>query len=143
MAGASTKQADDILNWFFRQVTLTQPTQMWVSLHSTDPGTDGSNEIQTPGSNGYARIQYNPTQTNWSAPAASGSTREIHNLNQIVFGPVPSGVSWGTVNGVGLWISATLQTAANFRVGGSTTQLNMGTGATYTFDVAGLSLTQR
>lgn len=51
---ASNYLEDKVLDHCLKGTSFTQPTNIYVSLHSADPGETGANEI-TAGANSYAR----------------------------------------------------------------------------------------
>lgn len=73
----------------------------WVSLHTADPGTDGSNELS---GNGYGRVQVELTA------AADG---ERPNTNLETFGPATT-AGWTQVTHFAFWSA---QTAGTFKGG--------------------------
>ena len=79
----------------FKAVLLDAQFQngtVYVSLHSADPGTDGSNELTAEG--GYARLLME-----FNACGADGATE---NTNDETFGPA-SGDDWPEAGYFGLW----------------------------------------
>jgi len=70
---------------------------VWISLHTADPGTDGSNEV-TGGTPAYARLQ-----GTWDA--ASGGERALN--ADLTFDVPATTVAW-----VGVWDA---ETTGNFR----------------------------
>lgn len=138
--GFSSQTATDILNYFFRTRTVTQPATLYVSLHLDDPLLTGASEVPL-GVAGYARVGVAANTTNWSAPAPLGADYEIHNLNPIGFAATGS---WGNVRFVGIWRDPTSTLAANFMFGGATSNKIMNNGDTYTFPATtGLTLKVR
>lgn len=78
-----------------RDTSYTSPgTNIWLSLHTGDPGGNGANEAA---GGSYTRIQF----TNWSAPAE----RRTSNSSDIDFGLMSS--SLGAVSYLGVWDDAT------------------------------------
>lgn len=52
---ASTYLGNMILNGFLRAVAVTLPSQLWLSLHTADPGLTGASEVSTGTWPAYAR----------------------------------------------------------------------------------------
>lgn len=99
-----------ILNHLFGISSWTAPTGIYASLHTADPGEDGSNEVS---GNGYARVSTGIGGTNWTLSGAN----VISNDNTVTFtGPTPS--PWSAVTHFGLWDAST---SGNFIGGGALT----------------------
>lgn len=92
-----------VLNHVFRGTGLAVPANVYVSLHTADPGDTGGNEVATAGT-GYARVAVAGAAGSWSAPADSGVAKQIANSAAIVF-PNATG-DWGTVTHFGIWDAA-------------------------------------
>lgn len=97
---------------------------IFVSLHTADPGTTGTNEV-TGGSPAYAR-----KSITWNAAA----TANLDSSNQPVF-DVPSGT---TITHVGYWSAVT---AGTFYGSGDITDETFAAQGTYTLTDADISLT--
>lgn len=100
MPGKSTYLTDAFLNFLCRGGTLTAPGTVYVSLHNADP-TDANltaTEL-TIGTNGYARASYANGSGQWNAPAPSGASRVITNINAVNF-PSPTG-DWNSGSAIG------------------------------------------
>jgi len=106
MAGASTFLADALLNYVFRSGTMfTKPANVYVSLHTGDPGETGAGEVSTVGT-GYARVAIAVADAQWTAPVdVAGGRRRIGNVNPATFAN-PTG-NWGTITYMGYWLAAT------------------------------------
>lgn len=94
MADFSTYLRNQLRDHVFRTASFTKPGDIFVSLHTGDPGRTGANEV-TGGS--YARIQRDPLDANWSATADG----HAENLASITF-PAPT-ANWGVVTHAGIW----------------------------------------
>lgn len=115
--------ANKILDKIFSNTDFTHPTTVYVSLHTSDPGTDGSNEV-TGGS--YAR------QSAAFDSAASGATA---NSAEISFTDMPA----ATVTHIGIWDAST---AGNFWWGGALTASKTTTsGDTFKISAGNLDVT--
>ena len=80
---------DKLLDHYLKGAAFTQPTNVYVSLHTADPGTTGASEV-TGGS--YAR------QLASSSFAAAGSGSKASNAN-VDFASMPA----TTVTHAGIW----------------------------------------
>lgn len=86
--GVSNYVENHVLEWIFKQDQLpTPPTGIWVSLHGTDPGDTGANEIS---GGSYARASRAPdantsTNTSWNALDTSGQAARCSNFATITF----------------------------------------------------------
>lgn len=97
-AGLSQTIRQSQMNWFFGK-TVTAPTNIFVSLHSADPGDTGANELSATG--GYARLNYG-INTNWNNASGSGDAASTStNANAIVF--TSTGAFSAAVTYLGLW----------------------------------------
>jgi hypothetical protein len=67
---------------------------VYVSLHTADPGTSGTNELS---GNGYAR-----QSVSWTT---SGSIPTVDSNTSIITFPTATG-NWGTVTHFGLWTAS-------------------------------------
>lgn len=95
MGDLSTFLRNGLRDLIFRTgAGATKPGDLWVSLHTGDPGRTGANEV-TGGS--YARVQRDPLDANWSATADG----HAENLAPITF-PAPT-ANWGVVTHAGVW----------------------------------------
>ena len=123
MAGPSTAQLDAVLNAIARNIPFpTPPANLYVSLHTADPGQTGANEVTTAAGSGwvgYARVTAAAGTAGTGAGAVFGggavagaaptgtTTRSISNSAAL---PFPnSGATSGTVTVThfGLWDAAT------------------------------------
>jgi hypothetical protein len=93
---------DKLLDHYLKGTAFSQPTNLYASLHTADPGTTGAAEV-TGGS--YARVLVN---TSWAA--ASGGSK-ASNVN-VDF----TGMPVATVTYAGVWDTVS---GGNFLVGGS------------------------
>lgn len=107
MAGISTYAANKILDHILGVASWTMPTNVYVSLHTADPGLTGANEV---GASWYTTGGRKQPTSGWNAATTSGAT----NNGNITF-PTVSGSSV-TVTHVGIWDSATVG-AGNFLLG--------------------------
>lgn len=105
----STYLMNQLRNHVFRTASFAKPTNLYVSLHTADPGLTGANEATYAG---YARVQRDPLDANWDAPADG----QAENAAVIAF-PAPSSGSQ-TVTHFGIWDAATV---GNFLLGDALT----------------------
>ena len=125
-----------ILDWLFNGLSMTQPTSLFVSLHTSDPGDDGAGgEVSTSGT-GYARKEVDPnggTPPVWNLAVTEGSGANdgfmVDNDNDIVFGPASS--DWGSITHISIWDNATAGNA--WYTGALTAARTVQTGGTLTF----------
>jgi len=103
--------AGALLNHQFMNAALTQPTNIFVSLHTGNPGEDGqtANEVSTSGT-AYARFS---TDGTYWANATNADPAVILNALAIAFA-VATGAGFGTVTHVGLWLHLTSTAEANY-----------------------------
>lgn len=101
-----TDYADDVIDNVVNNIEadLSYPN-VYVSLHTADPGATGASEV--PATNNYSRKQTAPAD--WNAAGSKSAT----NANVLTFA-TPSG-SWGTITHAGLW---TASTGGTFIAGG-------------------------
>jgi hypothetical protein len=100
--GASTYLANNVVDHVLKTAAFPQPTNVYASLHSADPGTTGASELS---GGAYARTLHNT----WNAAAAGSAT----NSGAITFPQATA--NWTQATHFGLWDAAT---AGNFLGGG-------------------------
>jgi hypothetical protein len=95
-------------------IALYSGIDLYVSLHSADPGKTGASEIT---GTSYAR-QLVPTSGGWSAAAADVTSggRNESNVAAVDFGT--AGSAWGTITHFAVW---TAVTAGTFKGGAALT----------------------
>lgn len=84
MSSASNYTEQNIINALLLGMAFPLPTNTWVSLHTSDPGEDGANEVITAQWPSYVRLCAELTNvmgTGWTAPVDGVSS----NLNQLIF----------------------------------------------------------
>ncbi len=102
-SGLAIRVHKEILDCYLNATNITAPTNIYVSLHTADPG-DGepavtSNEVS---GNNYARKLHNA----WDAAADDGDTGPVYVLNDgVVTFAQATGGAWGTITHAGLWTS--------------------------------------
>lgn len=93
--------------WFkANSLTTTAPANVYVSLHTGDPGDTGANEAST---GGYARV----AQTFAAASTDGGGTTTIDSNAAITIGPFSGS---DTFTHMGIWDAST---SGNFIAGGA------------------------
>jgi hypothetical protein len=99
MSDLSTYLEDQLLDLIFNGAPFSSP-QIYVSLHTGDPGESGAtNEITATNYDRQGPIS-------WSSPVAgSGTEQQVENSNEIEFAQAQS--NWGTISHVGLYDSQT------------------------------------
>lgn len=97
----------ELLDHVFGAAAYSAPANVYFSLHSADPGEDGSNELS---GNNYARVQKTNNKTTFTVAAAG----QVDNDVEIAF-PAASG-DWSEATHFGVWDGAG---ADNFLVGGA------------------------
>jgi hypothetical protein len=134
---ASRHTIENILNALMRDGTFTAPTELWVSLHTADPGETGSDEVTTVAWPSYERrdsLQGDTKNNAWSEPDVEGKSS---NQKQLIF-PVFNGPSNVTVTHFGIWNAAT---AGTFLTAGALlTPREIGTSQVFVADFDKLSV---
>lgn len=129
MSAASDFLEGEILKHLLRTGSWTKPTVIAVALFTAAPGETGGGTEVTGGS--YARVQVNPLDANWAAPAGGNGLSD--NVSAIVF-PAPS-ANWGSVthmalmdaaSGGNLLVYAALSQAKTVNNGDPAPQFNAG-----------------
>lgn len=103
--------------------SFTMPSQVYVSLHTGDPGETGANEV-TGGSYARQSCDFN---------AASGGSAT--NSTALSFAGMPS----ATVTHIGIWDAAT---SGNFLYGGDVTDKVIGSGNTATIAAGQITVSE-
>lgn len=93
---ATTYTIQNVLNALIRGQAFTQPSELWVALHTGSPGLTGANEVDTGNWPSYVRrdsLQGDTQAAAWSSPDGNGIT---WNQKQLIF-PVFDGSSPVTI----------------------------------------------
>jgi hypothetical protein len=98
----------------FRGAALPTLTNIYVSLHTGDPGADGQTANEVSGGS-YARYNSTANSTYWAAATAADPST-IANAQAFTFTTATG--NWGTITHFGLWNHATNTAAANY-IGGA------------------------
>lgn len=108
MSGLGQTWCKKLNDHTFMKTALTQPTNIFVSLHTADPGPDGQTANEVSGGS-YARVS--TAGADWNAGTVADPS-VTSNANTITFPTATA--SWGTVTHFGLWTTSTGTTAAEF-----------------------------
>jgi hypothetical protein len=123
---SSTYLQTAILRWLVRNTQMaTPPANVYVSLHTGDPGQTGANEVVTTAGTGWVGYARQAVTTGTSgtgagsgfgAPAANGTLQQSQNGGAITF--PASGATSGTVTVThfGVWDAVT---GGNYLIGGA------------------------
>lgn len=120
----------ELLDHVFGAAAYSAPETIYLSLHSDDPGEDGSNELS---GGSYARVAVTNNDTNF--PAASSGSKNLH----VAFSFPEASGDWSAATYFGTWDAST---AGNFLVGGPLDDSKtVETGDTATFAIDALAIT--
>lgn len=129
MASASNWLEEAILNYFFRNQAVAQPTAIYLALYLNDP-TDADTGTEVSGA-GYSR-----KQVTFGAPVQTGDKAVISNNAKIEFDVAQS--DWGNISHWGLRTAAT---GGNLLCRGSFSRVeNVQTGNRFTIEVGNLQV---
>jgi len=131
MSQASNYLEEAILNYFFRNQVVAQPTAVYVALYINDP-TDSDTGTEISGG-GYSR-----KQVTFGAPAQVGGKAVISNNGKIEFDIATT--DWGNV---AYWCVRTAATAGNQLCHGAFSRVeNVLSGNRFTIEVGNLQVSQ-
>ena len=128
---ASRHTVENIINALIRGQPFTIPSQLFVSLHTADPGQTGANEVTLAGWPDYVRRDsfQGDTRTNaWSAVDVGGVS---WNQKQIIF-PVFNGPAPITITHFGIWDASNAGTFLTY--GALLTPRQLGTSQVFVAD---------
>ena len=130
MASASNWLEEAILNYFFRNQSVAQPTALYLALYINDP-TDADTGTEVSGG-AYAR-----QQVTFGAPTQTGDKGVITNNQKIEF-PIATD-DWGQISH---WGIRSAQTGGNLLCRGSFSRVeNVQTGNRFTIETGNLQVT--
>lgn len=130
MAGAFSNYLETkLVEYTLRGQVFTQPTSVWIALHSADPGEAGGNEIT---GTGYARVA-----VTCGTAAFSTHTPPLQNNNTITF--PQAGGSWGTATHFSIMDASSSGNMLFY--GALTASKAIGTNDTPSFAAAALQIT--
>lgn len=129
MAAASNWLEEAILNYFFRNQPVAQPTQIYLALYINDP-TDADTGTEVSG------VGYQRQQITFGAPTQTGNKGVITNNQKVEFSI--AGSDWGNISH---WGIRTAQTGGNLLCGGSFSRVeNVQTGNRFTIEMGNLQV---
>ncbi len=129
MAGASNWLEEAVLNYFFRNQSVAQPTTVYLALYLNDP-TDADTGTEVSGG-GYSR-----KQITFGAPSQAGEKAVISNNAKVEYDIATT--DWGQVSH---WGVRTAQTGGNLLCGGSFSRVeNVQTGNRFTIEIGNLQV---
>jgi len=129
MASASNYLEEAILNYFFRNQAVAQPTTLWLALYLNDP-TDADTGTEVSGA-GYSR-----KQITFGSPVQTGDKAVISNNAKIEFDIAQS--DWGQVSH---WGIRTASTGGYLLCRGSFSRVeNVQTGNRFTIEIGNLQV---
>lgn len=112
MAAMSNYVENKILDYYFRGLTISAPSGLYVALFTVAPDdTGGGTEVS---GNAYARVNVAPSTTNWAATngattttnPSSGTSGTTSNNIAITF-PAATPGNWGTIVAQGIFDAST------------------------------------
>lgn len=133
MSQMSDYLENKLVDHLFRAGTFAKPAVIAVGLFTASPADAGGGTEVTGGT--YARVQQNPSDTNWAATqggtsgASSGSTGTTSNATVITF-PTPS-AGWGLVTHFGIYDAASGGNLIMFGTLGTAKTINIGDAVTF------------
>lgn len=110
--------ADDILDWFKGGAFYSPPSNVFISVHTGDPGINGTSNDVTSTVRGTANRVQIATSAFSAIGNASGGGREITNLNVVQITSNAANVTTVTLTHFGVWDAIT---GGNFLVSGTLT----------------------
>ncbi len=129
MASASNWLEEAVLNYFFRNQSVAQPTTVYLALYLNDP-TDADTGTEVSGG-GYSR-----KQVTFGAPSQTGDKGVISNNAKIEYDIAAT--DWGQVSH---WGIRTAQTAGNLLCRGSFSRIeNVQAGNRFTIEIGNLQV---
>lgn len=130
MAAASNWLEEAILNYFFRNQSVAQPTNIYLALYINDP-TDADTGTEVTGG------AYTRQQITFGAPTQSAEKGVISNNQKVEF-PI-AGTDWGNISH---WGIRSAQTGGNLLCRGSFSRVeNVQTGNRFTIESGNLQVT--
>jgi len=130
MAAASNWLEEAILNYFFRNQSVAQPTNIYIALYINDP-TDSDTGTEVSGT------AYTRQQITFGIPVQTGEKGVITNNQKVEF-PI-AGSDWGNVSH---WGIRSAQTGGNLMARGSFSRVeNVQSGNRFTIEMGNLAVT--
>src|SRR6185436_1328981 len=121
----------------FRTASFTKPSVIAIALCTSAP-TDASTgaTIAEVSGGSYARVTRNPSDSNWSAPDATGGLTD--NVAAITFPQATA--NWGTITHVAILDNATLGAGNVLFWGALSVSKVVNSGDTFSFDIGALDI---
>lgn len=130
MAAASNWLEEAILNYFFRNQSVAQPTNIYLALYINDP-TDADTGAEVSGT------AYQRQQITFGTPTQTGDKGVINNNQKVEF-PI-AGSDWGNISH---WGIRSAQTGGNLLCRGGFSRVeNVQTGNRFTIETGNLQVT--
>jgi len=130
MAQAGNWLEEAVLNYFFRNQAVPQPTAVYLALYINDP-TDADTGTEVSGG------AYTRQQVTFSAPVQTGDKGVISNNQKIEFAIATT--DWGNVSH---WAVRSASTGGNLLCRGSFSKVeNIQTGNRFTIEIGSLQVT--
>lgn len=130
MAAASNWLEESILNYFFRNTAVAQPTRVYLALYINDP-TDADTGTEVSG------LGYTRQQVTFAVPTQVGEKGSITNSQKIEF-PIAT-EDWGNISH---WAIRTAETAGNMLCRGNFRRTEkVQSGNRFTIDTNNLQIT--
>lgn len=109
-------------------------TQLWVALHTADPGEAGAQNVNEATYTGYARVAVNRNSGGWTV-----SANNVSNTGAITFGACTAGTNAITHFSVGVAVSGATKILYS---GALTATLNVSAGITPSFAAGELDVNE-
>jgi hypothetical protein len=130
--------ADKVLNWFKGTSFPTALSNVFVSIHTGDPGSLGTSSDVTTTVTGSATRTSVSSASFTAAGNASGGGREITNTSVVQITTSATNVSTQTITHFGVWDAST---GGNFLASGTlTSPVGVQTGDTVQFNIGAMAI---
>jgi hypothetical protein len=130
--------ADKVLNWFKNTAFPTALSNVFISIHTGDPGSLGTSSDVTTAVTGSATRASVASSAFTSAANASGGGREITNTGVVQITTSATNVSTQTITHFGVWDAST---GGNFLASGTlTSPVGVQTGDTVQFNIGAMAI---
>jgi len=134
----STYLADRVLNWFKGTTFAAALSNVFISIHTADPGATGGSADVTATVTGSANRTTVASSAFTAAGNASGGGREITNTGVVQITTNAANVATQTITHFGVWDAAT---GGNFLASGTlTTPVGVQTGDTVQFNIGAMAI---
>lgn len=130
--------ADRVLNWFKASAFPTALSNVYISIHTGDPGASGTSSDVTVAVTGSSSRTAVASSAFTSPGNASGGGREVTNTSVVQITTSATNVATQTITHFGVWDAAT---SGNFLASGVlTSPVGVQTGDTVQFNVGALAI---